>query len=157
MRLHRTSLRSVLAGLVALTLAHGAGFGGRVEYVGGTLTQFRDKLDGRLSATDNRVLIFTFKSNKRFGVGYDRINLLEYGQNVNRRLAEAIVLSPLFLLSKSRKHFLTIGYRDDNDEQQAMVFQIDKKDVRALLVILEARTGLRVQFQDAEARKAGKG
>jgi hypothetical protein len=130
--------------------------GGRVEYVGGTIAQFHDKIDGQLSTTDSQILIFSYDG-KRFGVPYERINLLEYGQNVSRRLAEAIIISPLFLLSKSRKHFLTVGYRDDNDQQQAMVFRVSKKDVRALLVSLEARTGLRVQYQDDEARKAGKG
>ena len=63
----------------------------------------------------------------------------------------------MFLLSKSRKHFLTIGYQDDKGKQQALVLRVDKSQVRAVLVSLEARTGLRVEFQDTEARKAGKG
>ena len=91
------------------------------------------------------------------GVPYKRINLLEYGQNANRRIAMAVVISPLFLLSKARKHFLTVGYTDDEGKQQAMVFRVDKGNVRATLASLEARTGLKVQFQDDEARKAGKG
>jgi hypothetical protein len=37
------------------------------------------------------------------------------------------------------------------------VFRVDKSDIRATLVSLEARTGLRVEYQDPEARKAGKG
>ena len=40
---------------------------------------------------------------------------------------------------------------------QAMVFRVDKNGIRALLVGLEARTGQKVQYQDPEARKAGKG
>ena len=38
-----------------------------------------------------------------------------------------------------------------------MVLQVNKEEIRPLLVSLEARTGLRVEFQDEEARKAGKG
>jgi len=38
-----------------------------------------------------------------------------------------------------------------------MVFQVDKDDVRAVLAALEARTGRRVEYQDEEARKAGRG
>jgi hypothetical protein len=38
-----------------------------------------------------------------------------------------------------------------------MIFRVDKNDIRAALVSLEARTGQQVQFQDEEARKAGKG
>jgi hypothetical protein len=90
-------------------------------------------------------------------VPYDRINLLEYGQNASRRIVAAVLVSPMFLLSKSRKHFLTVGFTDENGQQQAMVFRLDKSHVRALLASLEARTGLRIQYQDDEARKAGRG
>jgi hypothetical protein len=38
-----------------------------------------------------------------------------------------------------------------------MVFQVEKSKIRPVLVSLEARTGRKVQYQDDEARKAGKG
>jgi hypothetical protein len=85
------------------------------------------------------------------------VNLLEYGQSVSRRVALAVVVSPLFMLSKSRQHFLTIGFADADGKQQAMVFRVDKAKIRSILVALEARTGLKIQYQDDEARKAGKG
>jgi hypothetical protein len=69
----------------------------------------------------------------------------------------AIVVSPMFLLSKSRRHFLTVGYTDEQGNQQALIFRVDKGDIRSVLVSLEARTGRKVQYQDDEARKAGKG
>jgi len=50
-----------------------------------------------------------------------------------------------------------VGFQDDNGNQQAMVFRVDKNDIRTTLVSLEARTGERVQYQDDEARMAGKG
>jgi hypothetical protein len=37
------------------------------------------------------------------------------------------------------------------------VFRVDKGDIRSVLASLEARTGRRVEYQDQEARKAGKG
>ena len=75
----------------------------------------------------------------------------------SRRLDLAIIISPAFLLVKKRKHFLTVGYTDEEGKQQALVFRVDKNDIRATLASLEARTGQRVQFQDEEARKAGRG
>ena len=90
-------------------------------------------------------------------VPYDKINLLEYGQRVDRRYVAAALLSPLFLLAKKRTHFLTVGYSDDENRQQAMVFRVSKDDIRMMLVSLEARTGRKVEFQDDDARKAGKG
>ena len=38
-----------------------------------------------------------------------------------------------------------------------MIFRVNKDDIRMILVSLEARTGRKVEFQDEEARKAGKG
>ena len=38
-----------------------------------------------------------------------------------------------------------------------MVFRVGKNNIRVMLVSLEARTGLKVEYQDEEARKAGKG
>ncbi len=90
-------------------------------------------------------------------VPYERINLLEYGQKVDRRYLEAVLISPLLMLSKKRQHFLTIGFQDDDGQQQAMVFRVDKNDIRLALVALEARTGQQVRYQDEEARIAGKG
>ena len=50
-----------------------------------------------------------------------------------------------------------MGFQDDDGHQQALIFRVSKSDIRATLVALEARTGQRVEFQDEEARKAGKG
>jgi hypothetical protein len=63
----------------------------------------------------------------------------------------------VFLIAKTRKHFLTVGFTDDQGRQQAMVFQVGKNEVRTMLVVLEAKTGRRVEFQDDDARRAGKG
>jgi hypothetical protein len=90
-------------------------------------------------------------------VSYQKVNTLEYGQTVSRRYAAAVLISPVLLLSKARKHFVTLGYTDSEGKQQALVLRVDKGDVRSVLAGLEARTGRRVEFTDDEARKAGKG
>ena len=128
----------------------------RVEYVGGTLPAVASGVGGSMELSDSHYFAFYTKGTQ-VRVPYDRINLLEYGQKVDRRLLMAVVISPMFLLAKSRKHFLTVGYTDDDGKQQAMVFRVDKNGIRAALVGLEARTGQKVQYQDPEARKAGKG
>ena len=144
-----------LIGLLIVTLALGAEAGAPASYVGGTAAGIDGK-SGRIVTADDVFLEFRCKG-KEVYVGYDKINLLEYGQNVDRRIMMAVVISPLFLLSKRRQHFLTVGYGDKQGKQQALVFQVDKKSIRSVLVALEARTGLKVQFQDDEARKKGKG
>ena len=134
-----------------------AAFGqAKVEYIGGTAPQIAAGASGALTVSDARYFAFySRKSNVR--VAYERINLLEYGQTVGRRLDLAIIISPAFLLVKKRKHFLTVGYTDEDGKQQALVFRVDKNAIRATLASLEARTGQKVQYQDEEARKAGRG
>lgn len=141
---------------VYLALAVNAWAAARVEYAGGTRTELHQGMKGAIDIADQKYLAF-YAGKQQIRVAYERVNLIEYGQQVSRRLALAVVISPAFLLAKSRKHFLTIGYQDEDGKQQAMVFRVDKNGIRAALVSLEARTGLKVQYQDEEARKAGKG
>lgn len=129
---------------------------GRVEYIGGTVDSMRQGTAALIKTTDRDYLALVTRTST-MKILYQRVNLLEYGQNVSRRYLLALTLSPMFVLAKKRKHFLTLGFSDDDSRQQAMVFIVDKNDVRLLLASLEARTGQRVEFQDAEARKAGKG
>ena len=144
--------------VIALLAAVGSAgsLGGRAEYVGGTISQIPDRCDGQVQASDDQYFVF-YSKNARWRVPYESINLLEYGQRVNRRVLEAVLLSPLFLMSKTRQHFLTVGYQDEHGRQQAMIFKVNSGDIRFILVSLEARTGRKVEFQDDEARKAGKG
>jgi hypothetical protein len=141
--------------LLAIAAATACG-AAKVEYAGGTAAELREGARGTLDVSDARYLAF-YSGKSQMRVAYERINLLEYGQQVSRRLALAVVISPAFLLSKSRKHFLTVGYQDQEGRQQALVFRVDKNGIRATLVSLEARTGLKIQYQDEEARKAGRG
>lgn len=143
-----------VSGLAAGPAARGEG--AAAEYVGGTLAAIEAGAQGRLSVADPVSLSFeTRRSALR--IPYDRVNLIEYGQQVDRRLLEAILISPMLILSKKRAHFLAIGYQNEDGRQEAVLLRVDKKAIRAVLVSLEARTGLRVTYMDAEARKAGKG
>lgn len=130
--------------------------GGRVEYIGGTIAQITPGCDGTVQAMDEEYFVF-YSKKASWRVPYERINLIEYGQKVDRRYVAAVLVSPLFLLAKKRQHFLTVGYSDEQGHQQAMIFKVSKDDIRAVLVVLEARTGRKVEFQDDDARKAGKG
>lgn len=132
------------------------GSGSRASYVGGTVAVLTPRTEGVIQTTGEESLLF-YTKRTTIEVPYERINLLEYGQKASRRFALAIVVSPLLLLSKRRKHYLTVGYTDDEGHQQAIVFQLDKNHVRAVLASLEAKTGQKIQYQDNEARKAGKG
>jgi hypothetical protein len=130
--------------------------GAHAEYVGGTRADIPNNNPGDIEVTDNVYFVFASKRTQ-IKIPYQRINLLEYGQKVDRRYLAAVVISPLFLLAKKREHFLTLGFQDEEGLQQALVFRVDKNDIRLTLVALEARTGQEVRYQDDEARIGGKG
>jgi hypothetical protein len=146
-----------ISALLLLTVAAFAGEPGyRAQLIGGTAPGFAAKTGLRLDLTDPETLVV--RSDKtELRLSYQKVNTLEYGQNVSRRYAAAILVSPVLLLSKSRKHFVTVGFTDREGKQQVLVFRVGKSDIRAVLTGLETRTGRRVEYQDDDARKAGKG
>jgi len=148
--------RAALAMMAVASLFGAGASGSRVLYVGGTVAGAPTKSDARIQLLEDDCMTLTIKGNS-VQVPYRSINTVEYGMRVSRRYVEAVLISPIFLVAKRRMHFLTIGYSDAQGNQQAMVLQVNKDDIRPLLVSLEARTGRRVEYQDEEARKAGKG
>lgn len=155
------SMRKAIGTAVVLVLLFDftawAGLGSKkTMYVGGTIASVKEGTEGTSSTEDEKVFVFDYKGGK-IAIPYDRINDLEYGQKAGRRLGLAIVVSPVLLLSHKRKHFLTIGYTDENDKQQAGVFELGKDVVRVTLASMEARTGKKIEYQDEEARKSGLG
>jgi hypothetical protein len=147
----------LLLGTSLLALpAVGAGPGVKTQLVGGTPPGIAVKSNIWLDYSGADELVFR-GANTEFRVNYQKVNTLEYGQTVSRRYAAAMLLSPILLLSKARKHFVTLGYVDSEGKQQVLILRVEKGDIRSVLAGLEARTGRRVEYQDDEARKAGKG
>jgi hypothetical protein len=75
-----------------------------VHYIGGTISALPGKTDGYVNTRQEDVFLFQTKG-VTVQIPYDKINVLEYGQRVSRRYVEAILLSPVFLLSKTKKHY----------------------------------------------------
>ncbi len=123
-----------------------------VSYVGGTLDGLKPGQEVSIDFGSRDMAGFSV-ARRQWSVPYRNINQIEYGQKISRNVAAAIVISPLFLLTKKRAHFVTVGYADPDGTQQAIVVRVGKADIRALLASLEARTGLRVTFLDDESRK----
>jgi len=145
---------TLLSGFVCVFAAWAGDPGVKTEFIGGTLPGVAPRSAARLDLTSSEVLRFS-SGKTALVVPYRRIDTLEYGQHVSRRYAEAILLSPILLLSKSRKHFVTLGYEDSGGQRQALVFRVGKSDIRGVLAGLETRSGRKVVYQDDEARKAG--
>lgn len=154
----KPSVRAILA-IALVSCCVPASFAGtpgsRVEYIGGTIAGAK-KSEARIEVSGSDSLSLNIHKNPIL-IPWKDVTTLEYGLRVSRRYVEAVLISPIFLISKKKSHFVTIGFTDADGGRQAVVLEVSKDDIRSLLVSLEARTGLRVEYQDEEARKAGKG
>jgi hypothetical protein len=127
----------------------------KASYYGGTLSGVTSSTVGKVHTVEAEAFVFRYQGGE-LRIPYEQINSLAYGQRAGRRLGLAIAISPVLLLSKKRKHYLTIGFVDDEGRQQAAVFELGKDIVRTTLAGLEARTGRQIEFDDEEARKSSK-
>ena len=148
--------RTLVVLLALSSLLQAGGPGNRVLYVGGTVAGVPSHSSADIDVRDENALSLHLRD-KAISVAWTDVSNIEYGLHVDRRYLEAVLISPLFLIAKKKSHFLTIDYTDADGHTQAVVLEVSKGDIRQLLVSLEARTGRRVEYQDEEARKAGKG
>src|ERR1039458_2838944 len=154
----KRSIALFLACLFAFDFVAFAGLGSdKTAYIGGTENQIKDGTEGTSSAKDDKRFVFEYKGGGKLEIPYEQVNDLEYGQKAGRRVGLAIAISPWLLLSKKRRHFLTIGWKDEQDKQHAVVLELGKSITRTTIATLEARTGKKVDYQDDEARKSGLG
>ena len=153
----KRNIAMVLVCVFALHFSAFAGLGSdKTQYVGGTENQIKEGTEGASSARDAKNFVFEYKGGN-LAIPYSDVNDLEYGQKAGRRLGLAIAVNPLLFFSHKRKHFLTVGWKDDKDIQHAAVFELGKSIIRTTIATLEARTGKKVDYQDDEARKSGLG
>jgi len=159
MKMHTRATAALLIALMLATTGLGAVDSKKAEYVGGTISAIQEKAEGNLDTATETQIVFTPERGKgpSLLVPYANITSLEYGQKAGRRVGAAIVINPLLLFSKKRKHFLTVGFKDKDGKDQAIVLELGKDIVRTTLTIVETRSGKDIEYQDDEARKAGRG
>ena len=153
----KTTLAAValVCALAAIPDARAGDAAYRVQYAGGTLAGSAPRSGARLNLADADSLVFDCRG-QSVTIPYRKVQSLEYGQNVSRRYAAAVLISPMFLLSKTRRHFVTIGFTDAEGKEQALIVRVEKGDIRGVLTTLESRSGRRVEYQDEEARRTGR-
>lgn len=126
------------------------------RFMGGTVETIPRYAPGWLKTDNDSLLVFVVvdDSRLRLDIPYAAITEIEYGQDVSRWVAMAIALrSRLPLLSKTRKHYLTLTFTNSTGAAEAIVLELGKDIVRTTIASLEARTGHKVVPQDADARK----
>jgi hypothetical protein len=71
----------------------------------------------------------------------DRIKSILYEKTSKPRYAEALLISPFFLFTHSKKHFLTIQYTDTDGQGKFAMIHMDKGNARDIVAAAEAETG----------------
>ncbi|KAF0240025.1 MAG: hypothetical protein FD167_4261 [bacterium] len=170
-----TNPRKISAVLVLVFFLQILAFAGidakEAAYIGGTVPGFsgeKEPVVGELDTSNNDQISFTPKDSKHkskaFSISYEKFIDIEYGQKAGRRVGAAtaglVLLGPIGLiglLSKKRKHYVTIGYKDAENKDQVAVIEVGKDIIRTTLSIIETRSGKKIEYQDKEAEKASKG
>jgi len=140
------------------------------QYMGGTASIIPQQAVGELVTADENMLSFTWQqggpsAGGEWRIPYKRVTYLGYGQHAGRRVGTAAALAPATVFmapvfvpvmwSKKRRHYLTLAFKDDQDKAQTVIFMVGKKSIRTLPKILEVRTGVKLQYEDEEARNVG--
>lgn len=76
-------------------------------------------------------------------IPYAEITRMEYEHSKHRRWKMGFLGHPLMLLSKAKKHWLGVFHGEEDDE---VVFQLSKRNYRQVLVVLESKTGKKVDL-----------
>jgi len=126
--------------------------GDEVMYVGGTISGLPEATEGALDTSNAKLMFFTSKKGK-FELRYDTITSIEYGQKAGRRLGVALTITVWALFSKKRKHFLTVGFKDEKDQPQGVVLELPKGRPKSIITTLEVRSGVKCEYESEEARK----
>ena len=107
--------------------------------IGGTLSFNNDK---------KTIEFLDQKEAPEFSIKYDNIKSMLYERTSTPRYVAAILVSPFFLFSHSKKHYLTIQYTDDAGAGQFVSIHLDKKNAREVVATAEASTGKKVDREE---------
>ncbi len=149
--------RAMAVALVAVFLFEVSGLAldsKKAMYVGGTIpTKIKEGTEGRLKTDDEAQLVLIPDKGEQAALPYAQIESYEYGQKASHRIKTAILLTPWSLFSKKRRHYYSLMWKDADGKDQGIVLEVGKDLVRPLAVILKAKTGKDMVFQDEEAKK----
>lgn len=97
----------------------------------------------RLDREDKRIL-FSMEHTIRLEIPVASVTNLVYERAKRPRYAAGLLLAWPLLFTKTKKHFLTIQYKDESAEGQYALFQLHKSNYREVLASVEAAAGVKM-------------
>lgn len=111
-------------------------FGGAEEGQEGHLAVSAERI--RFLSKNGRAEYFSIPSKAVTDLFYSRVS--------GRRIKTAILVSPLLLFSKGKKHYMTISFNDGDGVAGAVEFRLDKSNYRGILHAVESVSGVPLEF-----------
>src|SRR5215471_3703234 len=95
---------------------------------------------------EKKVIEFQDSKNQMIvSIPYNKIKSLLYEKSSRPRYTETILVSPFFLFSKTKKHFLTIQYTDPNGAGAFCMIHMDKSNASDIANTAQAEIGKPVE------------
>lgn len=146
--------RSAVASLALLTVLATESFAAErftcAEYFAATPAgqkKVEPGVKGTLVFDENskKVEFLDSKGTSAFTVNYDAIEGMQYERTTQPRYLAAVVISPVFLLTRSKKHYLTIEYKDQSGEARSVIVRLNKRNARRAVASATAQTNKSVE------------
>ena len=109
-----------------------------------------------LLVIDSKLIHFTKRNGrtKYFTIPTGAITEVFYSRVSGRRIGAAILVSPLLLFTKGRKHYMTLSFNDGKELVGAVEFKLHKGNYRAVLRTVEEITGLTMGYDQEGVKDA---
>jgi hypothetical protein len=91
------------------------------------------------------VVFFDSKNTTVLNIPYASLKSMLYEKTATPRYTAAVLISPFFLFSKAKRHYLTFQYTDASGTGQYAVIHLDKSNARDALAAAEAETGKKIE------------
>lgn len=112
--------------------------------------------EGRLAVNADRIRFLSKNGRAEyFSIPSKAVTDLFYSRVSGRRIKTAILVSPLLLFSKGKKHYMTISFNDGAGLAGAVEFRLDKSNYRGTLHAVDSVSGVPLEF-DQEGIKDDK-
>lgn len=123
---------------LAMVLPAAAVEDGQVMYFGGTVSNVKAGIVGRLDTASETSMTFENRGTKLI-IPYAGIESFEYSTEVSHHLGVVAGITVALIKKRERRHFFRISYRGDDHVLEVAVFEVPKQLPRTLQAVLEAR------------------
>jgi hypothetical protein len=96
-------------------------------------------------ASSKKVEFLNPKGAAAFSINYDAIRSMQYERTGQPRYLAAVVISPAFLLTRTKKHYLTIEYNDQSGGAHSVIVRLNKRNARKAVATATAQTSKSVE------------